>query len=110
MVLTFKTAASKWVSNVSRHTGTDRIVIDDPTLGIEATNSGTRINTVLVDTGLGGGTVRVDHTLRSAATVGVSEVFWSTAADTGTATDSGISIGPTWVGVARVSGRWRCCK
>ena len=85
-------------------------MVDNSTLSIESTNSWAGINTVLVDTGLGGGTVRVDHTLRSAATVGVSEVFWSTAADTGTATDSGISIGPTWVGVARVSGRWRCCK
>ena len=85
-------------------------MVDHPTLGIEATNSRTRINTVLVDTGLGGDTVRVDHTFRSAATVRIAKVFRSTAADAGTATDSSISIGPAWVGVAWVSGWWRCCK
>ena len=110
MVLTFKTTASERISNVSRNTSTDRVVVDNPTLSIEATDSRTRIDTVLVDAGLGGDTVRVDHTLGSTAAVGIAKVFWSTAADTGTATDSGISIGPAWIGVAGVSGRRRCCK
>ena len=49
-------------------------MVDDATLGVEATDSGTGIDTVLVDTGEAGDAVAVDDTLRSAAAVGVAEV------------------------------------
>ena len=107
-VLTFKTAASEGVSNVAGQTCADRIVVDDATLRIEATHSGTGVNAVLVDTGHGGDTVRVDNTLWSAPRVGVSKVLRSAGADTLVTTDPGISIGSTWVGVAWVSWWWWC--
>lgn len=54
-------------------------------------------------------TVRVDDTFRSAASVGVSKVFWETRALTARASHRSICIGTTRVRVARVSWwRWSC--
>ena len=78
-------------------------MVDDSTLSIEAAHSRTGVNTVLVDTGQGGGAVRVDDTLGPAARVGVSKVLRSAGADTLVTTDPGISIGSTWIGVAGIS-------
>ena len=106
-LLTFQTAASEGISDISRQTGADRIVVDDATLGVEATDSGTGIDTVLVDTGEAGDAVAVDDTLRSAAAVGVAEVVWPTATDTGAAAHLSVSIGTTGVGIAGISWWWR---
>ena len=74
---------------------------------------------MLVDTGQGGDTVRVDHTLWTAATVWVTKVLRSAATDTGAAADPGISIGSTRIGIAgifnfnRFNDKWRlatCCE
>ena len=82
-------------------------MVDHSALSIEATDSRTRVHTVLVDTGQGGDTVRVDHALRSAARVGITKVLWSTAADALITTDSGVSIGSTWIRIAGISWWWR---
>ena len=106
-LLTFQTAASEGITDISRQTGTDGVVVDDATLGVEATDSGTGIDTVLVDTGEAGDAVAVDDTLRSAAAVGVAEVVWPAATDTGAAPHLSVSIGTTGVGIAGISWWWR---
>ena len=50
--LRFESALCEWISNVSLPTGTSWDVIPHITLGIDATNSRTRVNTVQPLTGL----------------------------------------------------------
>ena len=106
LLLTFQTAASERISNISGETSTDRVVVDDPTLRIESTDSRAGVDTVLVDTGQAGHTVAVDDALRSAAAVGISEVVCPAATDTGTASHLSVSIGATGVRVTGISRRW----
>ena len=56
-------AVSEWISCISWITGTRWIVILDWTWSVGSTNSRTRINTLLIDTGSIGRTFRVDSTL-----------------------------------------------
>ena len=107
LLLTFKTAASERISDISREAGTDRVVVDDSALRIEATDAGAGVDAVLVDTGQAGDAVAVDDALRPAAAVGVSEVVWPAAADAGAASHLGVSIGATGVRVAGIPRRWR---
>ena len=107
LLLTFQTAASERISNISGEAGTDRVVVDNSTLRIESTDTGAGVDTVLIDTGQAGHTVAVDDALRSAAAVGISEVVWPAATDTGAASHLGVSIGATGVRVAGIPRRWR---
>ena len=61
-------ASVKGISLVSLVADTNRHMIPDPTVGIDATETGTRVLTLSGDAGQLLGAVRVDHTLR--ATVG----------------------------------------
>ena len=106
LLLTFKTAASERISDISGEAGTDRVVVDDSALRIEATDAGAGVDAVLVDTGQAGDAVAVDDALRPAAAVGVSEVVWPAAADAGAASHLGVSIGATGVGVTGISRWW----
>ena len=106
LLLTFQTAASERISNISGETSTDRVVVDDPTLRIESTDSRAGVDTVLVDTGQAGHTVAVDDALRPAAAVGISEVVWPAATDTGAASHLRVSIRATGVGVTGISRWW----
>ena len=82
-------------------------MVDDSALSIEATDTWAGIHTVLVHTGQAGDAVAVHHTLRSAAAVGVTEVVWPAAADTGVASHLSISIGSTGVWIAGIPWWWR---
>ena len=82
-------------------------MVDNSTLRIESTDPRAGIDTVLVDAGQTGDTVAVDDTLRPAAAVGISEVFWPAAADTGAASDLSISVGAARVWIAGISWWWR---
>ena len=82
-------------------------MVDDSALRIEATDAGAGVDTVLVDTGQAGDAVAVDDALRPAAAVGVSEVVWPAAADTGAASDLSISVGAARVWIAGISWWWR---
>ena len=106
LLLTFKTAASERISDISGEAGTDRVVVDNSTLRIESTDTGAGVDTVLVDTGQAGHTVAVDVALRAAAAVGISEVVWPAATDTGAASHLRVSIGATGVGVTGISRWW----
>ena len=81
-------------------------MVDNSTLRIESTDAGAGVDTVLVDAGQTGDTVAVDDTLRSAAAVGISEVVWPAATDTGAASHLGVSIGTTGVRVAGIPRGW----
>ena len=85
-------------------------MVDDSALRIEATHSGTGVDAVLVDAGQRTRAVAVHHALRPAAGVRVTKVLRSAAADAGTATHSGISIGSTRIRIAGISRRWRRYK
>ena len=82
-------------------------MVDNSTLRIESTDAGAGVDTVLVDAGQAGDAVTVDDALRPAAAVGISEVVWPAATDTGAASHLGVSIGATGVRVAGIPRRWR---
>ena len=107
LLLTFKTAASERISDISGEAGTDRVVVDNSTLRVESTDAGAGVHTVLVDAGQAGDAVAVDDALRPAAAVGISEVVRPAAADAGAAAHLSVSVGATRVGVAGVSWWWR---
>ena len=85
-------------------------MVDDSALGVEATDPGAGVDAVLVDAGQDTRAVAVHHALWPAASVRVTEVLRSAAADTGTAAHPGISIGSTRIRIAGISRWWRCCK
>ena len=105
-LLTFKAAASERISDVSWQAGADRIVVDDSTLSIESTDTRTRVDTVLVNTGEAGEAVTVNNALWAAAAVRVTEVVGSAAADTGASSDLSISVRTTGVWITRISWWW----
>ena len=59
-------ASAEGISLITLVADTNRHVVPDPAVGIDATQSRTRILTLSVDAGLVRGTVRVDHTFWSA--------------------------------------------
>ena len=85
-------------------------MVDDSALRVEATHSGAGVDAVLVDAGQDTRAITVDHALWPAAGVRVTKVLRSAAADAGTATNPGISIGSTRIRIAGISRWWRCCK
>ena len=107
LLLTFKTAASERISDISGEAGTHRVVVDNSALRVESTDAGAGVDTVLVDAGQAGDAVAVDDALRPAAAVGISEVVWPAAADAGAASHLGVSIGTAGVRVAGIPRRWR---
>ena len=82
-------------------------MVDNSTLRIEPTDPGAGVDTVLVDAGQAGDAVTVDDALRPAAAVGISEVVWPAATDTGAASDLSISVGAARVWIAGISWWWR---
>ena len=81
-------------------------MVDNSTLRVESTDAGAGVHTVLVDAGQAGDAVAVDDALRPAAAVGISEVVWPAATDTGAASHLRVSIGATGVGVTGISRWW----
>ena len=80
-VLTLKTAASEGISDVSWQARARWVVVDHFADSVEAACSRARVVAFVVSSaGKCPVTVRVDDTFRSAASIGVSKVFWATRA------------------------------
>lgn len=73
----------KRVSSEACDTGADGGVVDDLTLGVDAADSRTRVDTAVVDASSGPGTVCREHTLRPAARVRVPRVVCTASAGPG---------------------------
>ena len=95
--------AAEGISLVADIAGTDGIVVGDPTFGIEPTEAGTGISTLLLDTGSALTTLRAHQTLGPA--VGRrADHSWLTGADTHSVAFSELTGGTAGVGVTRVRG------
>ena len=105
-------ASAKGISLVSLVADTNRHMVPDPAVGIDATKTGTRVLALSGDAGQLLGAVRVDHTLR--ATVrGRANHLGHTGAPTLTANIPWREcVWSTWVGIARVllNNRLNCCE
>ena len=105
-------ASAKGISLVSLVADTNRNMVPDPAVGIDATKTGTRVLALSGDAGQLLGAVRVDHTLR--ATVrGRANHLGHTGAPTLTANIPWREcVWSTWVGIARVllNNRLNCCE
>ena len=94
--LRLESAFGKWISNVTFITGAGWYVGPHLTSGIDATNTGTRVNTFIPLTGFVRGTVRVYHTFRSAGNIRIPKVFRDTLAGSSSLSVVTHSIGATW--------------
>lgn len=83
-------------------------MVDNLTLGIDATHTRTRINTVQILAGTGAGTISIDGTLWPAGNVRIAEILGDTLAgsSSGTVAANGIVAAGCWV--ARVYYFCRC--
>ena len=82
-------------------------MVDDFANGIEATGSGAGVVAFVVPSaGKCSVAVRVDNTLGSAPSVGVSKVLWPAGALATSSANLRVSIRSTGVGVAGVPWRW----
>ena len=77
-------------------------MIDNPALGIDPADPRARVHTVQVDTGQGGGTVRINGTFWPACYVGVAKVLGNALACSRSGSCRASSIAPTGGGVAGV--------
>lgn len=90
------------VPGVSIETGADGHVAESIADGVDATYSGARIHTLVVDTSPVAGTVSVENTLGSAGKVGVTEVARDTLAGPRPLPRSALGVGSTGCRVARI--------
>ena len=95
-------AGGEWITHIPLVTDTDRNMVPDRTVRVDAAQAGTRILALAVDTGLVLRTVRVDDALGTA--VGRrADHFWQTRALATVADNSWwVGVGPAGVGVARI--------
>ena len=91
----------KWISAVSLGAGTDGVVVHYFALSIGSTGTRTRINTFLLDTGLGQLALRTQETFRPAVG-GPSKISRKAGADRSGALCSALTVGTTGIGVARI--------
>ena len=105
-------ASAKGISLVSLVADTYRHMVSDPTIGIDAAKTGTRVLALSGDAGQLLGAVRVDHTLR--ATVGgrANHLRHACAPTLTTNIPWRQCVWSTWVGIARVllNNRLDCCE
>ena len=80
LTLRRSTAGSEWIPYVTLVTGAGSPMVDHSALSIDATKTGTGINTFQVLTGPVGWTLRVGSALRSAGHIGISKVLRNTLA------------------------------
>jgi len=75
-------------------------MIGHATLGIQTTNTWTRVHAFLVDTRPVARTITVHHTLRTAATVRITKVLRQTSTGAGSVALTALGIGATGRGLA----------
>lgn len=92
----------KRVASEACDTGADRSVVDDLTLRVDAADSRTRVDTAVVDTSSGPGTVSCEHALGPAARVRVPRVVCTASAGPRALTLLAHSVRATWRRRARV--------
>ena len=100
----------KWISKVSLVADTQRDVIGNLAVGIGATETWARVNTMKISALFCSWTVCIDDTLRSAGDIGVSKVVWDTLARSCSVPLIAHSIAATWrwvAGVQPLSDDWR---
>lgn len=76
-------------------------MIGHTTLGIQATNTRTRIRAFLVDARSVARAITVDHALWATTAVRITEVLRQTSAGTGTVTFTALRVRATWRGYTR---------
>ena len=76
-------AQNQRVTHVSRNTTARGCVVYDMTFGIQAAHSNAWVHAFIIDTRLMLRTLAVQNTLRSTASVGVTQVFCQTSARSG---------------------------
>ena len=91
----------KWISAVSLGAGTDRVVVHNFALCISSTGSRTRINTFLLDTGLGQLALRTQETLRPAVG-GTSKVSRKAGTDRSGALCSAFTVWSAGIRITRI--------
>lgn len=92
----------KRVASEACDTGADRGVVDDLTLRVDAADSWTRVDTAVVDTSSGPGTVGREYTLGPAARVRVPRVVCTASAGPGAVTLLAHGVRATWRRRARM--------
>ena len=98
----YQSAASEGISLIANIAGTDGVVVGDSAVGIEATQTWTRVSAGLLDTCSGLTTLSTDQALWSA-------VRWRsnhsllTGADADSIAFSELAVRSTWVGITRIS-------
>ena len=98
------------IAFVASLAGADRLMVDDPTVGIDAAHAFARIDALLARTGLVQTALGVGDALGSAALSGITEVAGHTGADGCSLAFCALGIGSAWrrdTGVSRRV-RWRC--
>lgn len=75
-------------------------MIGHTTLGVQATNTWTRVHAFLVDTRLVARAITVHHAFRTAATVRITEIFRQTSTGAGSVALTALGIGTTGGGLA----------
>ena len=81
-------------------------MVDDATLCVGSASARAWIYAFISGTSQGSDTVGVDDAFGPAAAVWIPKVLPPTGTLASIASDSWISIGPAWVGIARISRWW----
>ena len=103
MIITwYESAASEGISLVAHIAGADGVVVGHPAVGVIATQAGTGVSALLLDTGSCLATLRAHQTLWSAVWRLTNHPSL-TAADTHTIALSELTVGAAGVGVTRVN-------
>ena len=98
------------IAFVASLAGADRLMVYDPTVGVDAAHALARVDALLARTGLVQTALGVRDALGSAALRGITEVAGHTGADGCSLAFRALGIGSAWrrdTGVSRRV-RWRC--
>lgn len=81
-------------------------MVTHQTVGIAATGAGTRIATLVLDTGQMGWTIGIYDTFWTTTFIGISKVLGQTFASSHTVTFQTLGIGSTGIGFTRSDNLW----
>jgi hypothetical protein len=95
----YKRAGRERISSIARQARARWQMVNNLTLGINATNAGTRVHTVKILAGACAWTISIDGTFRPAGNVWVAEIFWDALAGggSGTVAANGVVSARGWV-------------
>ncbi len=106
----YKRAGRERISSIARQARARWQMVNNLTLGINATHSRTRVYTVKVLAGARAWTISIDGTFRPAGNVWIAKVFWDALAGggSGTVAANGVVSAGGWVARVYYFCRGRC--